>query len=82
MERFKAISDFVPEPFWKIKVTHTKDELTVEFMWKRVRLFNQLACTVLYDTCLESPVAKVESVCSKPKTKWRPRPLDTVVGEP
>jgi hypothetical protein len=29
---------------------------------------------------MERPLAKVENIQSKPKSKWRPLPLDTVVS--
>ena len=63
-----------------VLVTHDIDDLSVEFRWKRVHLFDQLSCQVLYDKCIEQPVAKVENVQSKQKNKWRPLPLDTVVS--
>lgn len=62
-------------------MVHTKDDKSVEFLWERNRLFNQLACEVLYDMCKENDLATVLSIESKPKTKWRPRPLDTVVSD-
>ncbi|NXD13920.1 TOP3A topoisomerase, partial [Nothocercus nigrocapillus] len=78
VERFKAIQAFVPEAFYKIKVTHEHEDNTVVFNWKRNRLFNHTACLVLYHMCMENPVATVVEVISKPKSKWRPLPLDTV----
>ena len=36
---------------------------------------------VLLDTCLADPVATVTSVNARPKSKWRPLPLDTVVSD-
>ncbi|XP_067162434.1 DNA topoisomerase 3-alpha isoform X3 [Apteryx mantelli] len=78
VERFKAIQAFVPEAFYKIKVTHEHEDSTVVFNWKRNRLFNHTACLVLYHMCMEDPVAIVVEVASKPKSKWRPLPLDTV----
>uniref|UniRef100_A0AAV2KL87 DNA topoisomerase n=1 Tax=Knipowitschia caucasica TaxID=637954 RepID=A0AAV2KL87_KNICA len=78
VERFKAIQAFIPETFFKIKVIHEFEEDTVEFSWKRNRLFNHTACLVLYQICMEDPMATVTSVTSKPKSKWRPLPLDTV----
>ncbi|XP_023711894.1 DNA topoisomerase 3-alpha isoform X2 [Cryptotermes secundus] len=81
VERFNAINNFIPEQFWKIKVTHRIDDLSVDFRWKRVHLFEQLSCQVLYDKCREQPLAKIENVLSKPKSKWRPLPLDTVEME-
>ncbi|KAM9843380.1 DNA topoisomerase 3-alpha [Aulostomus maculatus] len=78
VERFKAIQAFIPEVFYKIKVLHKVEENTVDFSWKRNRLFNHTACLVLYQICMEDPIATVTSVTSKPKSKWRPLPLDTV----
>uniref|UniRef100_A0A8D3C4V5 DNA topoisomerase n=1 Tax=Scophthalmus maximus TaxID=52904 RepID=A0A8D3C4V5_SCOMX len=78
VERFKAIQAFIPETFYKIKVLHEVEEDTVEFSWRRNRLFNHTACLVLYQICMEDPIATVTSVTSKPKSKWRPLPLDTV----
>ncbi|KAM9305439.1 DNA topoisomerase 3-alpha [Gastrophryne carolinensis] len=78
VERFKAIQAFIPETFYKIKVTHEHEDGNVEFNWKRNRLFNHTACLVLYQICMEDPTATVVQVGSKPKSKWRPVALDTV----
>ncbi|XP_076756767.1 topoisomerase 3-alpha isoform X2 [Xylocopa sonorina] len=78
VERFLAIERFKPEPYWKIKVMDIRDNISVEFRWARGRLFEQLPCEVLLDMCLEQPNATVKKVLVKPKSKWRPLPLDTV----
>ncbi|XP_070617542.1 DNA topoisomerase 3-alpha [Erythrolamprus reginae] len=78
VERFKAIQAFVQETFYRIKVIHEHEEGVVDFSWKRHRLFNHTACLVLYQMCMEAPRATVVEVGSKPKSKWRPLPLDTV----
>ncbi|XP_005098681.1 DNA topoisomerase 3-alpha [Aplysia californica] len=78
VERYKQVMNFIPEPFWKIRVTHTHDGVKADFSWKRNRLFDYLACQVLFDQCTESPVATVVDVRSKSKSKWRPAALDTV----
>ncbi|EHB10639.1 DNA topoisomerase 3-alpha [Heterocephalus glaber] len=78
VERFKAIQAFVPEIFHRIKVTHDHEDGAVDFNWKRHRLFNHTACLVLYQLCMEDPMATVVEVRSKPKSKWRPQALDTV----
>ncbi|KAH8377324.1 hypothetical protein KR093_004897 [Drosophila rubida] len=82
-ERYKEIEAFVSEPFWKIRVLHTIEELTVEFNWARNRLFDKEACENYLLLCLAEPEprATVESVTVKPKHKWRPTPLDTVEME-
>ncbi|XP_054743082.1 DNA topoisomerase 3-alpha isoform X1 [Anastrepha obliqua] len=81
VERYKEIEAFVSEPFWKLKVSHTIDELTVDFIWARNRLFDKAACEDYLLICLADPKAKVEEVTTKPKNKWRPTPLDTVEME-
>ncbi|XP_051170961.1 DNA topoisomerase 3-alpha isoform X2 [Leptopilina boulardi] len=78
VERFLAIERFQPETYWKIKVLDVRNDLHVEFRWARNRLFEKLPCQVLFEMCQENPVATVEKVTSKPKSKWRPLPLDTV----
>ncbi len=79
VERYKAIENFVPEKFWKLRVTHQPSQsMKVEFNWKRVRLFDEVAAQSYKDNCDENPKAKVEDVKSKPKSKWRPLPMDTV----
>jgi len=54
--------------------------LDVEFSWQRVRLFDEVLCNVLYERCQENPTALVLKVTKKPKSKWRPVPLDTIVS--
>ena len=78
VERYKQVQAFIPEPFWKISVSLETEDGVTEFNWKRQRLFDHLACLVLYQHCLDEPEAKVTDVKSKPKTKWRPNALDTV----
>lgn len=65
--------------YYSFTVNHTMNNLSVDFLWERIRVFDQVACQVLHDICLENPQAKVTNVNTKPKSKWRPLPLDTVV---
>ena len=65
--------------FWHT-VTHSVESARVEFTWKRQRLFDLTAAQIYHDLCVENPVAKVDSVSSKPKSKWRPLPMDTIVS--
>ncbi|KAF7267076.1 hypothetical protein GWI33_019678 [Rhynchophorus ferrugineus] len=81
VERYQEIENFIPELFWKIKMNHTVKEITTEFSWQRNRLFDKNSCEAILDHCKENSQAKVESVESKPKSKWRPLPLDTVEME-
>ena len=46
VERYKAIENFVPENFWKLRVSHEVNQCRVDFSWKRVRLFHQAAVQV------------------------------------
>ncbi|KAL4241091.1 DNA topoisomerase 3-alpha [Mactra antiquata] len=78
VERYKQVQAFIPEMFWKLKVIHKMDDTNVEFSWKRNRLFDYMACFVLYTHCLEAPLAKVIDTKGKSKSKWRPVALDTV----
>ncbi|XP_064634025.1 DNA topoisomerase 3-alpha-like [Lineus longissimus] len=78
VERYKQVEAFIPEPFWKIRVTHKVEEGLAEFNWKRVKLFDHTAVLALYMHCLETPIATVVDVRSKSKSKWRPTALDTV----
>lgn len=78
VERFLAIERFKPEPYWKIKVCDDRDNINVEFRWARFRLFEKLPCQVYYDILEENPDATVEKVMNRPKSKWRPLPLDTI----
>ncbi|XP_053675824.1 DNA topoisomerase 3-alpha [Anopheles nili] len=77
-QRYKEIENFIPQSFWKIKLTHTIEDLTVEFHWSRNRLFDKQCCEAYLMICQANPVAKVVNVTQKPKNKWRPSPMDTV----
>ena len=52
--------------------------LTVDFSWSRYRLFDRLACLVLYEMCVSRRIASVTSVQAKPTSRRRPTPLATV----
>ncbi|XP_050542923.1 DNA topoisomerase 3-alpha [Daktulosphaira vitifoliae] len=78
VERYKDIQNFIPEQFWKIKVNHKIGEVDIEYAWHRVRLFDELFCKVLFERCLENQMAHILNVIKKPKSKWRPVPLDTI----
>lgn len=61
-------------------VSHNGEEGVIDFAWGRVRLFDELACQVLFEMCQENPQARVTKITTKRKSKWRPLPLDTVVS--
>ncbi|VDM62973.1 unnamed protein product [Angiostrongylus costaricensis] len=81
VERYKSIEKFVAESYWKLVVEHKRQNMKAEFSWDRVRLFDRDIVQILYDDCMEARGGKIESVSSKPKTNYRPQPLDTVKFE-
>uniref|UniRef100_A0A1I8AHR0 DNA topoisomerase n=1 Tax=Steinernema glaseri TaxID=37863 RepID=A0A1I8AHR0_9BILA len=46
VERYKAIEEFVSEPFWKLVARHRRDQVNVDFVWERNRLFDKNATSV------------------------------------
>jgi len=79
VDRYLRSVNFQPEPFWYIFCSYEKsDSQKVDFTWKRGHLFNRLACLVLYERCVENPVATVVRAVKREKRKWRPLPLNTV----
>lgn len=78
VDRYLRVRNFVPEPFWYIKVHHTKDDVEVKFNWRRGHLFDRMAVTLIFENCLISKTAKVSKMAKKPTKKWKPLPLTTV----
>ena len=78
MDRYFKVKNFVPEPFWSIKVSHTKGDLTASFTWSRNRLFDRTSVVTLYERCLAAKKAVVRGVQEKGTKKWKPLPLTTV----
>jgi DNA topoisomerase-3 len=78
VDRYFRVRNFVPEPFWSIKVVHQKDSVKVNFNWKRVHLFDRMMVTILYERCLQAKTATVLKMQKRPTSKWRPLPLTTV----
>lgn len=78
VERYKEIENFISSNFWKIKVTHRMNDLTVEFNWARNRLFDKACCEAILMVCKAENLAVITNVNQKPKSKWRPQAMDTV----
>src|ERR1700730_7940391 len=78
VDRYFRVKNFVPEPFWSIKVTHKRDDINVVFNWKRNRLFGRAVVVILFERCIATKIAKVTKVQEKPTSKWKPYPLTTV----
>lgn len=82
VERFWEIEAFVPEQFWGITVRYKDPNAPAteaNFQWNRGRLFDRLACMVLYEQCVKEPLARIVKLSCKEKRKYRPFPLTTVV---
>ena len=78
VDRYFKVKNFVPEPFWSIKVMHSREGKKVNFVWARNRLFDRMSAVILYERCLEAKEAKVTKVQEKPTRKFKPLPLTTV----
>ncbi|KAF7718430.1 DNA topoisomerase, type IA [Penicillium ucsense] len=78
VDRYFRVQNFKPETFWSIKVMLERERKKVNFLWRRVHLFDRAAVTMMLERCLKAKQAKVTKVTQKPKSKWRPLPLTTV----
>jgi DNA topoisomerase-3 len=78
VDRYLRVKNFKPETFWGIKVVHVQERKRVNFLWRRVHLFDRAAVIVMLERCLLAKTAKVTKVNQKPTSKWRPLPLTTV----
>lgn len=78
VDRYFRVKNFVPEPFWSIKMMHNKAGKKANFNWQRNRLFDRMSTVILYERCLASKTATVTKVQEKPTRKFKPLPLTTV----
>lgn len=78
VDRYWKNKYFKKEEFWTIDVNIEKDRKIAHFNWDRIRLFDRLACIVLYELLIDFSEAQVIKVESKPTRKYRPLPLTTV----
>ncbi|KAM3427461.1 hypothetical protein MY4824_009430 [Beauveria thailandica] len=78
VDRYFRVKNFVPEPFWGIKVTHSRQGKQVFFSWSRYRLFDRMTTIILYERCLAAKMAKITKVQEKPTRRFKPLPLTTV----
>lgn len=76
VDQYNRVQSFIPETFWYIYVAIEREDEddgevhTVEFKWKRNHLFDMEAAVVLYEQCVDNPLATVLQVDTKPTTKW------------
>lgn len=54
------------------------NSLTVDFSWNRNRLFDKTCCETFLILCQADGVVRITNVLQKPKSKWRPQPMDTI----
>lgn len=78
VDRYLRVRNFIPEPFWYVKVEHKKDGILVKFNWRRGHLFDRMIVTIIFERCLLAKTAKVTKMTKKPTSKWKPLPLTTV----
>lgn len=85
VERYLKITSFVPESFWYIALdieAPSEDDESVNkshsLTWERNRLFDRLSCIIIYEMCVNSGQGKVVDCSSRPTTKPRPCPLNTI----
>ena len=77
VDQWNRVQAFVPEQFWYIYMAIERQDEddddkveTVEFKWRRNHLFDMEAAVVLYEQCVERPMATVTKIETKPTTKW------------
>ncbi len=59
----REIRAHVAEPFWYIHVTYRAPEgQQCTFHWRRGHLFDHAVATVLYEMCVEAPLATITRV--------------------
>ena len=78
VDRFLKHVNFSNNKFWYIKLVLAKNELEVEFTWKRQRFFDKYIAGVLYEFVMDDPVAVIKSVRNSEGVKYKPYPLTTV----
>jgi DNA topoisomerase-3 len=78
VDQYSRVQSFVPEPFWYIYVAIERENennpegepSNVEFRWRRNHLFDMEAALILYEQCVNKPLAEVIKVETKQTTKW------------
>lgn len=77
VDRWKANKNFQIEPFWKIELLHNQ----TTFNWFRQKLFCRDTVIAIQELCLASMPAKVTKMNNKPRSRWRPVAMDTILME-
>lgn len=66
------------EPFWSIHLSYRAADGSAEFAWQRHRLFDRDSAVLLYELCLDDPVATVLSNEGRDRHRMAPAPLSTL----
>jgi DNA topoisomerase-3 len=85
VQRHEDIQKFVAQTFWYLscdaEFEHPDDpskRLSLSFTWDRSRLYDQHACFILFDICMEGTEATVVKCQERPTSKRKPIPLNTI----
>ncbi|KAH7860070.1 hypothetical protein Vadar_008835 [Vaccinium darrowii] len=78
VERYWEIQSHEPEEFWTINCTHNSDEGIATFNWMRGHMFDYTCAVIIYEMCVQEPVATVTKVRQQEKLKYPPHPLSTI----
>ncbi|KAF6167122.1 hypothetical protein GIB67_029760 [Kingdonia uniflora] len=78
VERYWEIQAHEPEEFWMINCSHTSEEGTAKFGWMRGHMFDYTCAVIIYEMCVQEPIATVTKVRDQQKNKYPPHPLNTI----
>ncbi|CAK9183679.1 unnamed protein product [Ilex paraguariensis] len=78
VERYWEIQSHEPEEFWTLNFTHNSQEGTAIFNWMRGHLFDYTCAVIIYEMCVQDPLATVSKVRQQEKLKYPPHPLSTI----
>ena len=81
VDAFKRRMAFVRERYWSVGMEWGSAAVeggVCAFKWARGRVFDHIACIVLYEMICESDAVRVERIDSSERKRRRPLPLSTV----
>lgn len=78
VERYWEIQAHEPEEFWTINCSQKSDEGIATFNWMRGHLFDYTCAVIIYEMCVQEPIATVTTVRQQEKLKYPPYPLNTI----
>ncbi|KAM7273036.1 hypothetical protein ACFE04_027700 [Oxalis oulophora] len=71
VERYWEIQAHQPEEFWTIKCSQSSDEGIANFGWMRGHLFDYTSAVIIYEMCVEEPIATVSQTLKLGFLKFR-----------